>query len=138
MNNKKRFFCNNKRYMIELKKGDDFLKYKRILLKLSGEVLAGKKENGIDFDRTLSIAKEIKTCGELGYEIEEMAVLALYNSISNIERLDQATTLVEVKEIIDNAIYCEAHSGIRKALGILTASRYTDDEKIVLTEKDFK
>ena len=75
---------------------------------------------------------------ELGYVIEEMAILALHNRISNIEKLDQATTLVEVKEIIDEAIEREAHGGIRKAFNILTAKRYTDDDKIVLTEKDFE
>lgn len=75
---------------------------------------------------------------ELGYEIEEMAILALHNRISNIEKLDQATTLVEVKEIIDEAIEREANGGIRKAFNILTAKRYTDDDKIVLTEKDFE
>ena len=36
------------------------MKYKRILLKLSGEVLAGKKETGIDFQRVLDLAREIK------------------------------------------------------------------------------
>lgn len=75
---------------------------------------------------------------ELGYEIEEMAVLALYNRISNIQRLDQATTLTEVKEIVDEAINREAHGGIKKAISILTAARYTDDDCIVLREKDFK
>lgn len=75
---------------------------------------------------------------ELGFVIEEMAILALHNRISNIEKLDQATTLVEIKEIIDEAIEREAHSGIRKAFNILTAKRYTDDDKIVLTEKDFE
>ena len=75
---------------------------------------------------------------ELGYEIDEMAILALHNRISNIEKLDQATTLVEVKEIIDEAIEREAHGGIRKVFNILTAKRYTDDDKIVLTEKDFE
>ena len=75
---------------------------------------------------------------ELGYVIDEMAILALHNSINSIEKLDQATKLVEVKEIIDAAIEREAHSGMRKFLGILTANRYTDDEKIVLTEKDFE
>ena len=75
---------------------------------------------------------------ELGYEIEEMAILALHNRISNIEKLDQATTLVEVKEIIDEAIEREANGGIRKAFNILTAKRYTDDDKILLTEKDFE
>ena len=75
---------------------------------------------------------------ELGYEIDEMAILALHNRISNIEKLDQATTLVEVKEIIDEAIEREARGGLRKAFNILTAKRYTDDDKIVLTEKDFE
>ena len=75
---------------------------------------------------------------ELGYVIDEMAILALHNRITNIEKLDQATTLVEIKEIIDDAIDCEAHSGLRKFVGILTANRYTDDEKIVLREKDFE
>lgn len=75
---------------------------------------------------------------ELGYEIDEMAVLALYNRISNIQRLDQATTLTEVKDIVDEAINREAHGGIKKAISILTAARYTDDDCIVLREKDFK
>ena len=75
---------------------------------------------------------------ELGYVIDEMAILALHNRISNIERLDQATTLVEVKEIIDEAIEREANGGLRKAFNILTAKRYTDDDKIVLTERDFE
>ena len=50
---------------------------------------------------------------ELGYKIDEMAILALHNRISNIERIDQATTLTEVKDIIDEAIDREAHSGRR-------------------------
>ena len=75
---------------------------------------------------------------ELGYEIEEMAVLALYNRISNIQRLDQATTLTEVKEIVDEAIEREAHGGLKKAISILTAKRYTEDDKIVLTERNFE
>ena len=45
------------------------MKYKRIILKLSGEVLAGDKGHGIDFDRTLELANEIKECVELGFEI---------------------------------------------------------------------
>ena len=45
------------------------MKYKRILLKLSGEVLAGSKGTGIDFDKTLEFAREIKECVELGAEI---------------------------------------------------------------------
>lgn len=75
---------------------------------------------------------------ELGYKIDEMAILALHNRISNIERLDQATTLTEVKEIVDEAIDREAHGGLKKAISILTAKRYTEDDKIVLTENYFE
>ena len=45
------------------------LAYKRILLKLSGEALAGKKGTGIDFDYVLNVSKTIKECVDLGAEI---------------------------------------------------------------------
>ena len=45
------------------------LKYKRVLLKFSGEALAGSKKTGIDFDEVLQFAREIKECAELGIEI---------------------------------------------------------------------
>ena len=75
---------------------------------------------------------------EIEYKIDEMAILALHNRISNIERIDQATTLTEVKDIIDEAIDREAHSGLKKAISILTARRYTDDDRIVLKEDHFR
>lgn len=86
-------------------------------------------------DELVSFAKAYAK--ELGYEIDELAILALYKRISNIQRLDQATTLTEVKEIVDEAIDREAHGGIKKAISILTAARYTDDDCIILREKDF-
>lgn len=43
--------------------------YKRILLKLSGEVLAGKQGHGLDFDTVLSICSAVKKCSDLGVEI---------------------------------------------------------------------
>lgn len=45
------------------------MKYKRILLKLSGESLAGNKNTGIDFDKVLEICKEIKEVADKGIEI---------------------------------------------------------------------
>lgn len=42
---------------------------KRILLKLSGEVLSGSKESGIDFNRVIEIAKEVKECLNMGFSI---------------------------------------------------------------------
>ncbi len=44
-------------------------KYKRILLKLSGESLAGEKKHGIDFDTVVSICKPIKECVEAGVQV---------------------------------------------------------------------
>lgn len=44
-------------------------KYKRILLKLSGEVLAGKEGKGLDFDTVTTVCKVIKECTEMGTQI---------------------------------------------------------------------
>jgi uridylate kinase len=44
-------------------------KYKRILLKLSGESLAGEGTHGIDFDTVLNICKPIKECADMGVQI---------------------------------------------------------------------
>lgn len=45
------------------------LKYKRVLLKLSGEALAGNKKMGIDHDVVANISKSIKKCVDLGAEM---------------------------------------------------------------------
>ena len=87
-------------------------------------------------DELVSFARSYSR--ELGYEIDEMAILALHNRISNIARLDQATTITEVKNIVDEAIDREAHGGIKKAFSILTAKRYTEDDRILLTERNFE
>lgn len=45
------------------------MKYKRILLKLSGESLAGSKKTGIDFEKVLSICAEVKEIAQMGIEV---------------------------------------------------------------------
>jgi len=45
------------------------LGYKRVLLKLSGEALAGNLGHGIDFDTVLSICHPIKECVDMGAEV---------------------------------------------------------------------
>ncbi len=45
------------------------VKYKRILLKLSGEALAGSKKNGLDFDVIRAVCKTVKECVDLGVQI---------------------------------------------------------------------
>lgn len=43
--------------------------YKRILLKLSGEVLAGEKKTGIDNDTVIKICKSVKKIADMGVEV---------------------------------------------------------------------
>ena len=43
--------------------------YKRVLLKLSGEALAGEKKSGLDFDKVVEICGSIKKCVDMGVEI---------------------------------------------------------------------
>ena len=43
--------------------------YKRVLLKLSGEVLAGEKGTGIDFDKVIDVCKRVKTCVNMGVQV---------------------------------------------------------------------
>lgn len=43
--------------------------YNRILLKLSGEVLAGKNKTGIDFDTVMTISKSIKKVVDMGVQV---------------------------------------------------------------------
>lgn len=45
------------------------VKYKRILLKLSGESLSGKSGHGIDFDTVYSYCEPIKKCVEAGIQV---------------------------------------------------------------------
>ena len=44
-------------------------KYKRVLLKLSGESLAGEAKHGIDFDIVTKICEAIKKCADAGVQI---------------------------------------------------------------------
>ncbi|MCD7785003.1 MAG: UMP kinase [Oscillospiraceae bacterium] len=44
-------------------------KYKRVLLKLSGEALAGDKKTGLDFDTIGNICRSVKRCYDAGIQI---------------------------------------------------------------------
>ncbi|MBR4909719.1 MAG: UMP kinase [Clostridia bacterium] len=43
--------------------------YKRVLLKLSGEVLAGEKGTGIDFEKVIEVCRRVKTCVDMGVQV---------------------------------------------------------------------
>jgi uridylate kinase len=48
---------------------EDGPRYKRVLLKLSGEALLGKRQYGIDFDVVRSIATQVRTVHQLGVNV---------------------------------------------------------------------
>ena len=70
---------------------------------------------------------------ENGYSIDQMGMLALYNSISQNQKADEPMTIGSVKTMLDEAI-AKSQSGMRK----LFSKRRTDrDGLTVLCEKDF-
>lgn len=68
-------------------------------------------------------------------EIDDMGILALYNCISNIQRLDEATTLTEVKEIVDSAIERAGKGRFKKIFG---GKKFSPEGFLYLREKDFE
>ncbi len=68
------------------------------------------------------------------YEIDELAVLALYDRISKIRKLDEVTTLAEVKEIVDRAIDKAEKISVRNLFG---GRRSDENGYVLLQEKDF-
>lgn len=75
---------------------------------------------------------------DLDYRIDEVAILALYNKIGDCQTAEQPVTILDVKEIVDDAIKRSERFGLRKLLMILTHKRYDEEDRIILFEKDFK
>lgn len=84
-------------------------------------------------DELVSFAKSYSR--ELGYTIDAMAVLALYNRISSIQRLEHPVTLTEVKEIVDEAIACAGKFSLKRTL---FSKKKDDEDYVILREKDFE
>ena len=71
---------------------------------------------------------------DLGYSIDEMGVLALYDRISRISRADHPTYLTEVKEIVDEAIDRAEHGGF---FSRVTGRKFDEKGRRILQEKNF-
>ena len=69
------------------------LKYKRILLKISGEALLGEQQFGIDQNPVRKIAEEIKKARDLGTEIAVVVGGNIFRGMKNSAKLgmDQAS-----------------------------------------------
>lgn len=74
---------------------------------------------------------------EMGYVMDTMGVLALYNLIGDNQKEDEPMTIGTVKDMIDAAI-TKAESSHRKLQRSISKKRFDNDGKVVLYEKDFK
>lgn len=75
---------------------------------------------------------------EEGYVVDEMAILAMYNRINLIQRLDHPTSLIEVRDIMESAIEKAEKGGLKAIFGRFGAKRYDDEGNLILHEQDFE
>jgi uridylate kinase len=127
-------------------------KYKRIMLKLSGEALSGEKGFGIDFDVTNRIALEIKELVEMGIQVGAVVgggniwrgrsgegmdrttadymgmmatcinALALQDSLENNGVMTRVQTAIEMKEIAEPFIRRRAMRHLEKNRVVIFAA----------------
>ena len=71
-------------------------KYKRILLKLSGEALAGDKKMGLDMPTVTEICKSIKKCYDVGAEIGIVVGGGNYWRGRSSENMDRVRTHLQL------------------------------------------
>ncbi len=127
------------------------VKYKRVMLKISGEALAGEKGFGLDGTTVTSIAEKIKECAELGCEIavvvgggnfwrgrtgegmdrtraDHMGMLAtVINSLALLDALEQlgvaarVQTAIEMRQIAEPYIRLKAARHLEKGRVVIFA-----------------
>lgn len=127
-------------------------KYKRIMLKLSGESLAGEKGYGIDFDVVSRITNEIKEVVEMGVEVSIVVgagniwrgrngsgmdrttadymgmlatcinAMALQDSLESIGVLTRVQTAIEMKQIAEPYIRRKAMRHLEKGRVVIFAA----------------
>jgi len=71
------------------------------------------------------------------YSIDELGELALHTRIEDMQTIDHVVTVVDVKQIVDEAIAHANKKTLKHFFDVLFAKRYDDEDMIILTEKDF-
>ncbi len=102
---------------------------------LHGDFTARVNLEALSNDTLVSFGR--RYAREKEHSIDDLGILALHTRIEENQTIDHVVTVIEVKQMVDEAI---RHAG-RKTLGhfidILLARRYDDEDMIILTEKDF-
>lgn len=75
---------------------------------------------------------------EEGYVVDELAILAMYNRINLIQRVDHPTSLIEVRDIMESAIDKAEKGGIKAMFSRFGSKRYDEDGNLILREQDFE
>ncbi len=78
-----------------------------------------------------------KYAREMECSIDELGVLELHRIITERQTNDHAVTLMEVKEIMDEAIESANRKTIGHFMDIVTGKRYDEEDMIIIREKDF-
>ena len=74
---------------------------------------------------------------EREYSIDDFGVLALHTRIEELQTLDHAVTVMDVKELVDDAIDHANRKNLKHFFDILMGKRYDEEDMIILGEKDF-
>ena len=74
---------------------------------------------------------------EMEYSIDELGELALHTRIEDMQTIDHVVTVVDVKQIVDEAIAHANKKTLKHFFDVLFAKRNDDEDMIILTEKDF-
>lgn len=126
-------------------------KYKRILLKLSGEALAGEKKTGLDFETINNICRSIKKCYDAGVQVAivvgggnfwrgrssgamdrtradhigmlatSMNALAVADSLEALGAEVRVQTAIEMRQIAEPYIRLKAASHLKKGRVVIFA-----------------
>lgn len=75
---------------------------------------------------------------EEGYVVDEMAILAMYNRINLIQRVEHPTSLIEVRDIMESAIDKAEKGGIKAMFSRFGSKRYDEEGNLILREQDFE
>ena len=112
-------------------------KYKRVILKLSGEALAGASGFGLDFNVAKRIALEIKELVDMGVEVGTVVgggniwrgmmatcinALALQDSLEQVGVMTRVQTAIEMKEIAEPFIRRRAMRHLEKGRVVIFAA----------------
>ena len=84
----------------------------------------------VEFGRTYAYEED--------YTIDEEAIPTLYDRISELQEAGRPVTVIDVKEIVDEAIRQSEKIGFRKLSMVLSKKRYDADDRVILYEKDFR